>query len=266
MFTPEPLSPNIPNARRLARKFTPHTPFYHPHLDPNLPKKDLPLVPPALFPGRNLNWELPQPAATNLHITLKLTNDPNELRKEFHDKVPQIDEVLGMWGELKGVGQKKLRTPIAEDQGWNSTEEGKENILNLVSNLDTPGRADVIYLTDAVEDGNEHAEDSSIPPNLRTIEWLGFDGSYIHLEDEKPKMAAFPTEQVLDFDEPSMRSSAPSNLRVTEWLDDEQYSNETCVSEPGSASKEVGPYETFWINHGPDRHTDEGDAGSSKFQ
>ncbi|KAF6237580.1 hypothetical protein HO173_004470 [Letharia columbiana] len=282
MSIPEPLNPNIPNARRLARKFTPHTPFHHPHLDPNVPQENLHLVPAALFPGRNLNWELPRPAVTNLHVMLKFTNEPDKAQKEFHDKIPQINDVLGLWSELKGAsptttGEAQLRAQIsvAEDQGWTSTEEGEGTTFHLVSNLDTPGRADVIYLTDAVEDSGEHAEDLSVPFNLRTMEWLGFDGSYVHLEDSKPKMAAFPIGQGSDSDEQSMRNSTPSNLRVTEWLEDEQYTDlptEAYSSEPGSdagkTSRETGTYENFWIKHDPSGpelalNTDEGESNGN---
>lgn len=295
MSLPEPLNPKIPNARRLARRFTPHTPFHHPHLDPNLPKENLPLVPAALFPGRKLNWELPRPAVTNLHITLKLTNDPDEQLKEFHEKIPQIDELLELWGELKGASppetgeaQLRARTYVAEDQGWSSaqargrisTEEREGTIFNLVSNLDNPGRADIIYLTDSVEDSREHAEDSSILSNLRTVEWLGFDGSYVHLEDAEPKMAAFPTEQGFGFDQPGMRrNSTPSNLRLTEWLEDEQYtelpneaySPDSHSDDAGKSSREAGPYEQFWIKHDPygpllALKTDETDTSSRTSQ
>lgn len=265
MSTPEPLNPNIPNARRRARKFTRQTPFHHPHLDPTLPPNDLHLVPAALFPGRKLNWELPRSAVTNLHVKLQLTNDLDGLQKEFHDKIPQINDVLGLWGDLKGAratttgeAQLRARTPFAKDQALTSTEEGEGSIFNLVSKLDSPGRADVIYLTDAVQESGGPAEDSSVPSNLRTIEWLNFDGSWVHLEDE-PKMGAFPSEQGCDFDEQSMRrNSTPSNLRIREWLDDEQcpdFSSETYNSKPnsdsGKVSRQIGPYETFWINHDP---------------
>ena len=283
MSTPEPLNSNISSAPRLARNFTPHTPFHHPHLDQSLPAEDLSLVPAALFQGRKLNWELPRPAVTNLHITLKLTNDPDELQKEFQDKIPCIDELLGLWGELKGASptrtgeaQLRARAPIAEDQGWTSTEGGEGTTFNLVSRLDTPRRADIIYLTDAVEDSRGHAEDSSIPSNLRTVEWLGFDGSCVHLEDAEPKVAALPKEQDFNFDQPGMRNnSTPPNLRVTEWLDDEQYTNppsEACSPESGSdagkSSREAGPYETFWLKHDPygpqlTLNTDESDTSSS---
>ena len=282
MATPEPLNSRIPNARRSARRFTPHTPFHHPHLDQDLRKEDLDLVPPALFPGRTLNRQLPRPAVTNIHVMLKLTNDRDELIQEFHDKIPQIDDVLGLWGELKEaspamIGEAQLRagTRVAGDQGRTTTEEKEGTVFNLVSKLDTPGRADVIYLTNAVEDSGKCAEDSSVPSNLRTIEWLGFDGSYAHLEDAEPKMVAFPNEQDFEGDVHYRRNSTPSNLRVTEWLNDhytdlpsEAYSAES-GSDATKPSEVTSPYETFWINH--DSYgaqlalkNNEGDVSSSK--
>lgn len=264
MSIPDPLNPKISNARRLAPRFTPHTPFHHPHFDPNVPKENHHLVPPALFGGRKLNGELPRPAVVNLHVMLKLTNDPDELQKEFHDKIPQINDVLGLWSGVKGASptttgeaQLRSRAPFAEDGVRTSPEEGSGATFNLVSNLDTPGRADVIYLADASEDSVEYAEESSIPSNLRSMEWLGFDGSLVHLEDAEPKMAAATTEQGFDFNERSMRrSSTPFNLRITEWLDGEQsidlpieaYSSEA-DSGAENDSREIGPYENFWINH-----------------
>lgn len=264
MSVPAPLNLNIPNVQRPTRNFTPHTRFHNPHLDPNVPKENLRLVPPSLFAGRKLNRELPGSAATNLHVMLKLTDEPNELQKEFIDKIPQINDILGLWGEVKGASptttveaQPRSRVPIAEECSGTSTEESKGTTFNLVSNLDSPGRADVIYVADASEDSGEHAEDTSTPPNLRTVEWLGFDGSYVHLEDAEPKMAVAPTEQDIDFHERSIRAnSTPSNLRITEWLDDEEqtdFPNEPhyweSASDAGASAKEVGPYEAFWINH-----------------
>ena len=264
MSIPAPLNPKISNARRLAPRFTPHTPIHHPHLDPNVPKENHHLVPPALFGGRKLNDELPRPAAVNLHVMLKLTNDPDEVQKEFHDKIPQINDVLGLWSEVKGASpittgeaQLRSRAPFAEDWGRTSPEECSGATFNLVSNLDTPGRADVIYLADFSEYSVEYAEESSVPSNLRTTEWLGFHGSFVHLEDAEPKMAAATTEQGFDFDERSMRrSSTPFNLRIIEWLDGEKsidfpseaYSSEA-DSDAENNSREIGPYENFWINH-----------------
>ena len=252
MSVPDTLNSNLPG----ARTFTPHTPFHDPHLDPNVPKENHHMVPQALFAGRKLNREIPKAATANLHVVLKLTNEPNKLQKEFHDKIPQINDILGLWGEVKaanptttGEAQLRSRGSISEDGDWTcTTEESKGNIFDLVSNLDTPGRGDIIYLADASEDGAECGEDSGIPPNLRTTEWLGSNGSYVHLKDAEPE---------LNFDTRSMsKNNTPFNLRVAEWLDDEQCDalpNEASSLQPVSNSeadsREAGPYETFWTNY-----------------
>lgn len=219
--------------------------------------EDLHLVPSALFRG-NLNWELPQPAETNLHVVIKLTDDPNELLEDFYDKIPQIDEVLRLWGEKKGASP-------TENRGWTSTREDEGTTLKRSSNLDTPGRADTVYLTDAVED----AKDLNVPSNLKTIDWSDFDGPNVHSEDVEPMMAVLPTEQSFNFGEHSMRNRTPSNLRVTEWLADKQYA-EAHNSEHGTP-RQSGPYETFWKNHDPygprlALATDEGESTSGTSQ
>ena len=213
------------------------------------------MVPQALFAGRKLNREISKPATANLHVMLKLSNDLNALQKEFNDKIPQINEILGLWGEVKGAnptttGEAQLRSqsPIAEDRDLTSGEEDKGTTSNPVRNLDASGQADIIYIADASEDSGECAENLGIPSNLRTTDWLCFDGSYVHLED---------TEPMSDLDERSMRrNSIPFNLRITEWLNDAQCDrspNETSSSEPDSESeadsREPGPYDTFWTNH-----------------
>ena len=200
------------------------------------------MIPRALVAGRKLNREVPKPATANLHFVLKLTNDPNELQQEFHDRIPQINDLLGLWGEVKAAN------PGEAQRDWTfTTEDSKETTFKLVGNLDTPGR-DIIYLADASEDDAECAGNSSILPNLRITEWLGSNESYVHLNDAEPEM---------DFDARSMRSnSTPCNLRAAEWLDGEQgdaFPNEASSSEPASNSeadsREAGPYETFWTNH-----------------
>ena len=279
MSIPEPLNPRIPSARRLARRFTPNTPFHHPHLDPRLDPEDLHLVPQALSPGRKLNWELPRPAVTNLHVMLKLTNDPDELLEDFHNKIPHIDDVLRLWGQLKGASpsttgeaQPGTRIPGAENRAWTSLQQVEGTIYNSSSDLDTTERDDYIYLTDDVENSIEYAEHPSVPSNLRTKDWSDFDGSYVHVDDVEPKMAAFPKEQSFDFGEHNM--STPTNLRVREWLDDEQYTesaSEAHNSKPDRIPRQTGPYETFWMNHDPNGpklalKTDEGDSSSSTSQ
>lgn len=274
MSIPEPLNPRIPSARRLARKFTPNTPFHHPHLDPKLDPGDLHLVPRALFPGRKLNWEIPRPAVTNLHVMLKLTNDPDELLEDFHSKIPQIDDVLRLWGQLKGkspstTGEAQLwtRIPGAENRGWTSAQHDEGTIFNRFNSLDTTARADDIYLNDDAKYSVEHAEHASVPPNLRTRDWSDFDDSYVHVDEAELKMVAFPKEQSFDF------GATPSNLRITEWLDDERYTDpasEAHNSEPDRIPRQIGPYETFWMNHDPYGRLalkiDEGESSSSTSQ
>ena len=294
---PEPDS-KIHDARRLAGRFMPHTLFLHPHLDPNLKTEDLHLVPAPLFRGRISNSRLPRPAVANLHVMLKLTNDPDELRNEFHDKIPQIDDFLALWGELKGAtptvaGEAQLRARTAD-----LIQEGEGTILNLARNLDTPGQGSFVYLTDTVKDSEQDAEDSCVPSNLRTVDWLGFDGSYAHLEDAEPKTPAIPADHDVDFGEPSMKRNSRilSNLRVTEWLKDVQHtdiSSQAYSSDPdsdvhhtdvssqayssdsdsdvGNISRETGPYEMFWRGHtsyGPKLalNNDDGGPSSNRFQ
>ena len=199
-----------------------------------MPEEALELVPPPLFAGRKLDRKLPRPAAAQLHVVLKLANGPDDLLKEFHDIIPQINDVLEFWSETRradptSIGEAKLRAraSIPEDP-----EKGKASIFNLVSSLDKPGRSGIIYLTDDTEQDRTHAEDASIPSNL---DWLGFEGSHVHIHAE-PKKTASPEEQHSNSDEHSMRrNSTPFNLRITEWPNDVQYtdiSNYTCSPEP----------------------------------
>ena len=275
---PEPDS-NVPDARRLAGKFTPQTPFFHPHLDPNMKEEDLHLVPAPLFQGRTFNSRLPRPAVANLHVMLKLTNDPDELRNEFHGKIPQIDDFLELWGELKGAnstvgGEGQLGARTAD-----LIQEGEGTNLHLARNIDTPGQGSFVYLTDAVQDSQHDAEDSGVPSNLRTVEWLGFDGSYAHLADVEPNTVAIPADDV-DFGEPSMERNSRTlpNLRVTEWLEDVEHTDVSSQayrsdadSDAGNISRETGPYETFWRGHtsyGPQLalNNDEGGSISNRCQ
>ena len=133
-----------------ARIFTPQTPFHHPHLDPSTPEEDLHLVPPGLFGGGVLSHELPKPAAVNLHIKLKLSSDTDNLLKEFHDRIPQIERVLEAWGENKdadpsSTGEAHLRAQKSQTEERNFAAEGQGTTFNLMSSLDTPGRADIYF-------------------------------------------------------------------------------------------------------------------------
>ena len=110
MSPPEPLHPNVLNPRRHAPRFTHRTPFQHSHLDLNVPEEDLYLVPTELSVGKKPNREPlppPRPAVAQLHIMLKLTNDHDKLQKEFHDRIPQISDVLG----VRQKGRRPARKP-----------------------------------------------------------------------------------------------------------------------------------------------------------
>ena len=233
MSLPEPLHPKPLNPRKRAPGFTHRNHFHQPHLDLYVPEEDLHLVPAELSMGKRLNCgppRPPRPPVAQLHVMITLTNDHDELQKEFHDKIPQINDVLELWSKVKaasptttGEAQLRARASVADRQTWISAQEGQGPRFNLVSNLDTRERADIIYLSDAAEGSEEHAEDSGVPSNLRTIEWLGFDGSYVHTEDVEPQNTTLPTEPCFEVGGLNIRrNSTPSNLRTTEWLNDEQ--------------------------------------------
>ena len=257
----------VHNTRRLARIFTPSTPRHHPLLDPNLPEENVSLVPSDLKPRGNLNWELPKNARTNLHIMLKLSNKADELLDEFYAKIPMIDEVLSEWAEMRGAsptieGLEKLRAQITSDVSVRNNEAIHQNgnddyVFNMVRNLETPGRADVIYLTDAVEDDSENAQTSNGKlPNVRSTEWLDFDGSYVHVQDaddSADNACAMP--EALNISKKEKRNSVPPNLRISDWETDQEayltpsvYSAKAASDNEG-ALKQVGPFEEFWRTH-----------------
>ena len=176
-------SPQAYSTRRLARSFTPATPNHHPLLDPEFPTEDIPLVPKDLAPRGQLNWDLPKKAKTNFHVMLKLSNKADELLNEFHEKIPRIDEVLNEWTEMQGAsptrtGHEQLGAQSLFQCGLGKSNEitrlggnGDDCVFNMVRNLDTPGRADVIYFTDAVEESDRDIQKrDSVPPNLRSVE------------------------------------------------------------------------------------------------
>ena len=262
------------STRRLARSFPPDVP-QHPLLDPNFPKEDTPLVPKDLAPRGRLNWELPKGARMNLHIMLKLTEEKNKLIDEFHAKVPTIDEVIGEWCEMQGAsptraGFAKLRAQVshkassrakADERGKQPDDDGDSYMLNMVKNLDSPGRSDLIYLTNAGQDKKDIFRRSRIPDNLRAVDWSDFDGSYVHLADASHqtelRTANPELKSKLTVSEPSMRRKrTPSNLRTTEWSTSEPdaylfpgiYSPKP-YDEAGKA-KPLGPFEEFWRDHG----------------
>lgn len=245
----------VHNIRRLARTFTPLTPRHHPLLDPEFPEEDLALLPQDLSPRGQLQWELPKKARTNLHIMLKLSNQTDELMEEFHEKIPLIDEVLHEWAEMRGAsptikGLEQLRAQSSYRFDCSNDEEGltrsnDDYIFNMVRNLETPGRADTIYLTDAMEDG---AESSDILPNVRGEDWPDFDGSYVHEPNAIP--------EALHISKSESQDCVPSNLRTFEWESDQETYLTPKIYSPSTGSdvdatrRQTGPFENFWRHHG----------------
>lgn len=260
-------SPDACNVRRLARSFTPTTPNYHPLLDPELPKEDVSLVPRDLAPRGQLNWELPQKAVANLHIMLKLNNKTDELLDEFHNTIPQIDEALNDWVEMKGasptkIGEEQLRArsflDYAQVDEANALRGSDDDyVFNMVRNLDKPGRGDVVYLTDAVKDsdliGKGH---SSIPENIRGMDWLDFDGSYIHLQDASDPVelkTVIPDRLQVPQADRIRQNGTPPNLRTTGW-DQDLILTPTIYSpamtiDSSDYRTQTGPFEKFWRQH-----------------
>ncbi|MCJ1457075.1 hypothetical protein MMC28_007441 [Mycoblastus sanguinarius] len=240
--------------RRVAQRFTPQIPHHHPFLDPSFPAEDKPLVPSPLAPRGNLSWDLPQNAVTNLNICMKLTNKAEELLEEFHSKIPQIDEFLSEWVEMQGssptkTGETQIRA-LNKRLDLTSDDAGNSDgyIFNMVGHLDSPN-ATTIYLTDGIEDRRDDSEISSTP-NMRSIVWPEFDGSYVHLADSVHDTAIVLPEIDIEVNKPTRKDSSPPSLGGTERSDvgHETYlSNDVYSPEP--EAKTVGPYETFWHEH-----------------
>ncbi|KAL6713956.1 hypothetical protein ACLMJK_008450 [Lecanora helva] len=236
------------NTRRLARSFTPSTPNHHPLLDPNTPAEDISLIPQDLKPRGTLKWELPNKARTNLHIMLKLSNKADELLDEFHEKIPKIEEVLTEWVEMRGSsptveGMEKLRALASDNAAvWNEGAFGQNNgsddyVFNMVRNLDTPGRADIIYLTDAVGEDDKDADKA--------------DESYVHLPNAAELAKEMP--QPLNVSKDGRRDSIPPNIRATPWEDD-GYLNPTVYSPENEFESDEDidssePFDDFWRHH-----------------
>ena len=258
------------HTRRLACAFTPLTPKHHPLLDPDLPKEDIELVPQDLRPQGQLNWELPKKARTNLHIMLKLSNKADELLEEFHERLPFIDEVLHEWVEMRGAsptikGREQLRAKASyrfdshQEQETRPTGNNADYLFNMVKNLETPGRADVIYLTDAVEDELDSKKTQDIPPNIRGTEWSDFDECFIHDQGScSPETPRSAIAESLDTSMTERKDSTLLNLRTSEWEepDREVYLTPKVYNSPArydadESPKEPGPFEEFWLQQVP---------------
>lgn len=245
------------------------TPNHHPLLDPEFPEEDISLVPSALAPRGQLNWELPKKAKANLHIMLKLSNNADELLDEFHHTLPQIDEAINDWVEMKGasptkIGEEQLRARSFlghrnDKEGTVLKRSNDDYIFNMARNLDNPGRADVIYLTEGVEDSDSVDKgDNLIADNIRGMDWLDFDGSYLHLQEAKdpvePK-TAIPEALHIQKADGTRRNSIPLNLRVPGWESEQDHILTPTVYSPavstdaGELRTQTGPFNKFWCQH-----------------
>lgn len=249
------------------------TPMHHPLLDPELPEEDFPLVPLNLaLGGRPARWELPRKAVTNLHIMLKLSDKADQLLDDFHEKIPKIDEVLNEWADMKGAsptraGQEKKRASSSyvyhEENMYNKATEkklnGEDYIFNMVRSIDKERQADVIFLTDAVEDDipDDIEPPHDYPPNVRAMDWLDFDGSYVHLADHAGSQvepdSEHPEALCLPENESMSNDRNLSNLRTDEWGSDQATLTESVYSPIMSSDPETrrqtGPFDAFWRRH-----------------
>ena len=268
----DPSDTSACNTRRLARPFLDDIP-HHPFLDPVFQWQDAPLVPSDLAPGGRLNWELPRPAKTNLHIMLELKEETNQILEEYRSKLPLIDQAMEEWVEMRGAsptttGETKLRNLASIETFSDIRNEGEQRdastdsyIFSMARNLDSPGRADVIYLADAFEQKKGKERKSSVPENIRAVDWLDFDGSYLHVAGvsyEGEAETAIPDSvPPLRIHKPDgRRYSRPSNVRVSEWSDSESMDLlPTSVYSPvpssggSQACKQLGPFQEYWQGH-----------------
>ena len=120
--------------------------------------------------------------------------------------------------------------------------------FNMAKNLDSPGLSELIYFTDAVRDKEDEGRKSDMPENHRAVDWLDFNGSYVHLQDAhqaEPETTNPESKSWLSVPGPSMRrDSTPTNLMTSEWPMSEQ---DACTSpsiyspKPEGDSKKAKP-------------------------
>lgn len=200
---------------------------------------------------------------------LKLSNNADELLDEFHHTLPQIDEALNDWVEMKGasptkIGEEQLRA--RSSLGHRNVNEGTalkgsndDYVFNMARNLDNPGRADVIYLTEGVEDSNSCNKGKQLDAdNIRGVDWLDFDGSYVHLQDAKDPVeskTAIPRGLHIQKADETRRNSIPLNLRAFGWEFDQDHILTPTVYSPaintdaGDLRTQTGPFNKFWRQH-----------------
>ncbi len=204
---------------------------------------------------------------------LELKEETDEILEEYRSKLPLIDQAMEEWVEMRGAsptttGEAKLRDLASLKRFWDVQNQGEQPdasadsyIFSMTRNLDSPGRGDVIYLADAFEQKKGKERKSSIPENLRAVDWLDFDGSYLHVAEashEAEAAMAIP-ESVPALKIPKSRgrtNSRPPNLRVSDWSDSEPgdfLSPSIYSPEAGSAGRQAykrpGPFQAFWPGH-----------------
>ena len=201
---------------------------------------------------------------------LELKEETNQILEEYRSKIPLIDQAMEEWVEMRGAsptmtGEAKIRDMASSKTFWEVRNQGEQRdsstdsyIFSMARNLDSPGRADVIYLADAVEQKKGKERKSSIPENIRAVDWLDFDGSYLHVAEAsyqaEAEMAIPDSVPPLRIPKPGERTySRPPNLRVSEWPESESmdllpasvYSPEPW-SAGSQACKQLGPFQEFW--------------------
>ena len=262
--------------RRLARSFTPYTPLHHPLLDPQLPEEDIPLVPADLAPRGRLSWVLPSQTVTNLHIMLKLTDQTDRLMDEFLEAIPRINEILHEWVEMRGsspttTGEQRLRLQSRHPKGDENAASGDDKIrhddlvFNMVRRLDICGKADVVYLSNFVDDSDVN---ESVLPNIRAVEFLDFDDSYVHVSNAvsesdtegKASSEGWETESTVSegpdspFTESDYSGSTLPRLDTEGTSERDHYLTGSVYdtvdnSKINDCRRSTGPYEKFWRNY-----------------
>ena len=204
---------------------------------------------------------------------LELKEETDEILEEYRSKLTLIDQAIEEWVEMRGAsptttGEAKLRDMASlnrfrdvEKPGEHRDASTDSYIFSMAGNLDSPGRADVIYLADAFEQKKAIDRKSSIPENLRAADWLDFEGSYLHIaevsHEAETDMAIPESVPILKIPKSGRRTnSRPPNLRISDWSESEPRDllpTSTYSPEPESAGsqacKRLGPFQDFWRSH-----------------
>ena len=176
---------------------------------------------------------------------LNLSNKADELLEEFHEKLPLIDEVLNEWAEMRGAsptikGLEKLRAQSSSQLGPAQTEESGDCIFNMVKNLETPGRSDVIYLTDAAATADPGANFADDILAVREVVWLDDEDAF----QEGPP-SAIP--EALSISKVETTDDDPSSSRTVERETSQEILLTPKIYSPSKSP--TGPFEDFWRHH-----------------